>query len=347
MESDYSIFDFAVAPVLIVSDDFRIIYANQYAKRSFSFLATPSGLTLRFSEETLKSTLDILRKGRPHTLRYNEDACLFLLLKPEMTQENGLKCIYVYVVCIDRDPLDMFPYMTDGELLSRMQREVYEPMNTMLRQLKTVEQYLSGGDIKKSLIGLQIIEQGMLRSTLFFSRLSDATPKRDNSCVLSDAVHALRACNRQFSSMKYKATDPCYIPMERDSQLLLYVDLLTNLICRQDKPSVSVTSKATDEGVVIDFASGPLNKFLDEPCEGDFDGIDTGLFSVRRRAEAVGGEVSIKKRNNGGVIVTLKFPKVNLLFAETTFHDPGEEEISDKEFFALKYFQSITKKYCI
>lgn len=345
MTTDYSIFDRVVAPVMIASPEFRVVYSNEFARRSFPFLAAPSGLTARYSPEELAQARCVLQQGKPYLLKYNEEAHFFLLLEPELLSENELLYICVYVVSDIGGSAEPFPYLTDGELVSRMEREVAEPMNVQLKQLRILEQIIAKGNVEKSIKALQVIQQNTSRMTMFFGRMKNCTTTYRNFCILSDAVNALRSCNQYFPNMKYKAKGPCYIPMEKDAQILLYVDVLTNLICRQDKPTVTVTSELIDGKTCIEFASGPLNKFIDEPYDDDFDGIDIGLFSVRRRVEAAGGEISVKKRKNSGVIISLRFPKVNLLFAETSLFDSTASHPTDLEISALQYLQFVVEKY--
>ena len=345
MIKDYTKFDRVVAPVMIASPELRMIYSNPYAVRVFPFLSSPTGLISRFENVDLEQAIKMLKQGEVFLLPYDESLHLALLLEP-VTLNGELIYICVYVVSNSADPSSVFPYLADGELLQFLKKEVADPTNFVISQLKFMEKIIAKGDIEQSITALRMIRTRILRMSLFYARIEDCTTKHSNNCVISNAVNVLQECQNQFGFVKYKPSQTCYVPLERSSQALLYIDVLSSLYFRQDKPSISITTSCDSNGVMIKFVSGPLNKPIDVPCNDEFDGIDLGMFSVRRRAELANGTVTVKKEARGGVTVTLQFPAVNLLLCDGFLKDPAESTVSKVEAYAFEYLGLISEGIC-
>lgn len=345
MIQDYAKFDRVVAPVIIASPELRMIYANPYAVRVFPFLSAPAALISRFESADLEQGIRMLKQGEICILPYEESLHLSILLEPVLL-DGELIYVCVYVVSDSEDPNTIFPFLADGELLKFLRDEVANPTNIILSQLKIMESIILRGDTERSLAALKMIRTRMLRMSLFYARMEDCSGKHSNNCEVFDAAHVLLEFEHNHKFIKYKPSQTCYVPLERSSQVLLYTDVLTSLIFRQDKPSVTITSSCDSNGVTIEFISGPLNKPIDVPCDDEYDGIDLGMFSVRRRAELAGGNVSVKKEARGGVTVTLKFPPVHWLLSNYYLSDPEGEKSTPVECHAHEYLMLMTEGNC-
>lgn len=345
MIKDYAKFDRVVAPVMIASPELRMIYTNPYAVRVFPFLSSPTGLISRFETVDLEQGIRMLTQGEICLLPYDKSLHLSILLEP-VTLDGDLIYVCVYVVSDSEDPNTIFPYLADGELLQFLKNEVADPTNFVLSQLKFMEKIIAKGDVEQSLTALKMIRTRMLRMSLFYARIEDCNRKHSNNCEVADAATVLNECKQGSKFIKYQPSQTCYVPLERSSQVLLYIDVLSSLIFRQDKPSVTITTSCDPNGVTIKFVSGPLNKPIDVPCNDEFDGIDLGMFSVRRRAELANGTVTVKKEARGNVSITLNFPAVNLLLCEGFLKDPAESTVSTVEAHAFEYLDLITEEFC-
>ncbi|MBO5247920.1 MAG: hypothetical protein J6B54_01310 [Clostridia bacterium] len=345
MLTEYSRFDGVVAPILVVSSEMEVVYANPYARRTFPVLASSESLRSRYGEDELRAVLTSLQQGQPETLKYDEMLHLSLLFEPELGADGKFRYAYVFLVSQTSDPKDIFPILSDGELLRYMKNYIADPMNFVHRQFRLMERMMREGDYEKSLQIFYLIRRRLLRMSVFFARISDCVPEKTESGVVSDAVSALLDCSQHFKIMKYKPSKPCYLHVPRESQILMYTDILTNLYFRQKDPSVSVSTACDSQWVTITFVSGPLDIPIDTPVEEDADGIDIGMFSVRRRVEMAEGQLTVEQRTNGNVAVTLKFPALNLLIAEAVVEDPAGRIISETESFALEYLDSISRNF--
>ena len=347
MIKDYTKFDRVVAPVMIASPELRMIYTNPYAMRVFPFLSSPAGLISRYENAELEQGICALKNGELHLLPYDESLHLSLLLEP-VTLDGELIYVCVYVVSNSADPNSVFPYLADGELLQFLKKEVADPTSFVISQLKLTEKILAQGDIERSMTALKMIRTRMLRMSLFYARIEDCNRKHSSNCEVADAVSVLNECKEGCKFIKYQPSQTCYVPLalERSSQVLLYIDVLSSLIFRQDKPSVTITTSCDSNGVTIKFLSGPLNKPIDVPCNDEFDGIDLGMFSVRRRAELADGTVTVKKEARGNVSVILQFPAVNLLLCDGFLRDPAESSVSNVEAHAFEYLGLISEPFC-
>lgn len=346
MDQDFSRFDQVVAPMMFASPDLQLVYANPYATRVFPLIATTEGLFSRYEKAEKDLAVQTLKKGQPCILPYDESLHLSLLLEPIVYDDGNLVCICVYVVFDSAEINNVFPYLTDGELLNVMQRGVADPLHFVLKQLKFLEQTIGEGNIEKSLRVLTVIRTRMIQMILLFSRMGACTSKSSGTVAVTNVVPTLMKCQKLFKFMKYKPSENCYIHMERGSLVLMFVDILASLTYRQDKPSVTVTTSSDSNEVTIQFVSGPLNKPFNVPCNEEFDGIDVGMFSVRRRAEMIDGEVIVKQKPRGGVVVTLKLPRANLLATSGFVEDPTGSSVSDIEAYALEYLSLLSDSIC-
>lgn len=344
MIKDYSEFDRVVAPVMIVSSDLIVSYTNPYAIRLFPFLSTPFGIVSRFEKAEVKSAVAMLKKGEVVHLPFDEALQLSFLFVPERMNDETL-CVCVYVVSDSADPNAVFPYLADSELLRFLQKEVAEPTSFVLNHLKLVKEIIEKGDVSRALMAVRMIRTRILQMSLFYARMEDCSSKHFNNCEVADAVDVLLSCKRAIPFLKYEPTATCYIPLERSSQALLYADVFSSLIFRQDKPSISVSTSCDEKGVTVTIVSGPLDKPLNVPCNDEFDGIDLGMFSVRRRAALAGGTLNVSEDSRGAVTVTLKFSPVNLLMCNAILKDPSDSLPSPLEVRVLEYLELIGEDF--
>ncbi len=345
MIHDFSRFDHVVAPIMFASPDLQIVYTNSYATRVFPLLSTTTGLFSRYEKEELDQAIQTLKKGQPCLLPYDESLRLSVLLEPISLDDGNTLCVCVYVVFDSTEVDKVFPFLTNGELLDVMQRGVANPLQIVVKQLKFLEQIIGKGNIEKSLRVLSMIRTRMIQMILFFARAEVCSPQSLGNTAISNVVSTLTKCQKLFKFMKYTPIENKYIYMEQSSQSLMFVDILASLTYRQDEPSISVKTFSDVNSITIKFVSGSLNTPLDVPCNEEFDGIDIGMFSVRRRVELAGGQMNIKQKARGGVTVTLKFPLANPMLAGGFVEDTTGSSVSDVEALAFEYLGIIADSF--
>ncbi len=342
MSFDFSGFDRATSAVMIVSTEMRMVYSNAVARRQIPFLAAdPEGLFSRYGKDALEKLSLALRNGQASSLAYDENLHLSLLFTPSFLSDGSFSHAYVNVVSDGDLPAGTGLLLSDGELLTSLLQSAVKPVNIALRQLQVAGQFNTVADLEKLIQTVLMVRRQLLQASLFFARVEDCSGPKGGTCAVSDAAAALSTCNESCKIMKFKPSGTCYVPMERQSVVLLCADVLTDLYFHQKQPKVTVSATSSEKGVTLAFTSGPLDIPLDVPCDPDFDGIDLGMFSVRRRVELAGGKTVIRSRPHGVVTVELKFPPVRLDPQGAVFGDFHGSGVSSVEMYALQYLSLI------
>lgn len=341
---DFSCFDWAVAPVVIASPQWKIVYTNRSAQRRFPFFTTEDVLISRYESSELKSAFDTLKNGGSCTLLYDEEPRLSLVFSPYFEKDGSLEYICVNVSSDEETLRELFPTLTDNELIREMRRELIPSTHVMTQQVRIAEKFALGGNTESLIHTLRIFRLKLIRQTLFCARMSECIADRTKEYSFCDVNSALCACLKRFEKVRYKPVSAVYVPLARESLILMIVDILSNLKYRQTTPSITVSVSSSQEGVTVKFASGPLDIPLNVPCEDDFQGIDMGSFSVRRRMEFVDGQVSVKRRTRGGVAISLQFPHVRGVLDDSYFNDYAAREPSALEQYALEFLDIISSE---
>ncbi len=341
---DFSYYDRVVAPIIVASPELELLYVNPIAKRQFPLLASSAGLFSRYKKEELEQISRSMRKGQPCLLSYDEDLNFFLLFDPGFSGDGELDRVHIYVVSHAKEPYDVFPVMTDGELLHYMQREIADPLGLMLRQMQLVESFARESKPEKVVASVKAIRDRMMKMTIFCARMDHSSGSLPHARTVIDAVRVLNICNEAFPMIKCKGTEHCYVAVEREALMLIISDVLASLAFRQDKSKISVSISLEEGSVLIQFRSGPLTIPINVPCDEDFDGIDLGMFSVRHRVERNDGQVLIRHRAHGAVTVTLKFPAVERMIFDGMVRDSQSAGFSETEACILEYLRLISAK---
>ena len=337
----FTCFDGAVAPVLIASTDFKIIYANFSAQRRFPFLTDEKALLARYDAADLRKAYSALKEGDSYSLPYEDSLGLSLVLTPSFSPSEGLDHICVYVSYDEDSFRDLFPLMTDNELIYAMKKDLIPSLHYLAMQTKFGEGFINSGQGEKSKHVYRTMRRKILHQMLFVSQVSESHQERKGDYSLCDASAVLDRISRVFKNVKYKPSEVCVVPVEREPLILLFTDLLANLTFRQKDAKIRVSSCCEDDGVSICFASGPLVTPLNVPCEEAMNGIDMGNYSVRRKMESYGGSVLVKRGVRGAVNVTLKFPYPRGILRIPELNDHSARRLSIIEEAALEYLSLI------
>lgn len=339
---DFSCFDWTVSPVVIASPQWKILYANRSAQRRFPFLTTENVLISRYELSELDTAFDRLKNGDSYSILYDEETCLSLLFSPVFEKSGTMEYICVNVSSNEETLRDLFPTLTDNELIREMRRELIPSTHVMVQQVRIAEKFARSGNTESLNSALRTFHLKLIRQTLFCARMTECITDRTKDYSFCDINRALCACVKNFPKVKYKPVEPSYVPLARESLVLMLVDILTNLKYRQSSPTITVSVSPLEEGIRVKFATGPLDIPLDVPCEDDFQGIDMGSFSVRRRMEFIDGQVFVKRRTRGGVAVILQFPPVRGILDDSYFNDYAAQQPSALEQYALEYLNIIS-----
>lgn len=338
---DFHHFDRVCSPVMIVSSEMDLIYVNNAAKRQYPILASAEGLHARYTPLELKQISEAV-KGNVVSVSYDRQMHLSLTFDPVMTPSGEVEYAYLYVSYDSDDADKTFPLFSDSEILNSLEKYVTNPINQSLRQLQVFKDNPTKFDERGMRFVIEAMRLKMLRMSMFFSRMGNSFPQKDNGNALCDAAAVLAACGEAFSVMKYKRPEVAsYIPVERDVMILLFSDVLSTLYFRQEKPKVTVTIENTDEEVIIKFASGPMIRSLDEPCLGEDWGIDLGNISIRRRVEMYGGTLNVRSRGHNGATFTLTYPRLTRFRTEPVLGDPFSRGRSLTEQFVVQYLKTL------
>ncbi|MBQ1965064.1 MAG: hypothetical protein II348_00100, partial [Clostridia bacterium] len=117
-------FDGVIAPILIASTDFKIIYSNFSAQRRFPFLTDENALLVRYDPSDLQKALAVLETGTPYKLPYESFLGLSLVFSPFCSCPGKIDYICVYVSYDQDMSRDLFPLMTDNELIFAMKKDL-------------------------------------------------------------------------------------------------------------------------------------------------------------------------------------------------------------------------------
>ncbi len=341
---DFTYFDGVLAPILIASTDWKVLYANHSVKRRFPFLTGENTLISRYDSADLEMAISSLENGEHHTLPYDDSLKLSLLFMPSYSWIATFDYIFIYVSCSKEATENLFPAMTDSELIHAMRRDLIPSLHFLIKQTKYGEDFLRAGEIEKAMLVYQTLRMKLIRQVLFSARVTELICDRKGDYSLCDASAVLTQISNVFEHVKYKPSEVCVVPVDRDFLVLTFTDVLSNLSLRQEDPKVRVSATSEEDGVLIQFVSGPLQIPLNVPCEDDLEGIDLGHFSVLRRMESVGGSVTVKRGVKGSATVILKFPYPRGILRNAPLKDSHSLYTSPLEEVALEYLSIISGK---
>lgn len=335
-------FDGVIAPMLIASTDFKIIYSNFSAQRRFPFLTDENALLVRYDSSDLQKALAVLETGTPYKLPYESFLGLSLVFSPFCSRPGKIDYICVYVSYDQDMSRDLFPLMTDNELILAMKKDLIPSLHYATMQTKFGEEFVRSGQTEKASLVFRSMRLKLLSQLLFVYRVSESQRDRKGDYCLCDASSVLQQVSEVFKHMKYKPSEVCVVPVDRASLVLLFTDVLANLALRQQEPNIRVSALSQDDGVSVRFSTGPLSIPLNVPCEDGLNGIDIGNYSVLQKMESLGGSVSVKRCARGAVTVTLKFPYPSGILRIPELNDRFAHRLSMAEEAALEYLLLIS-----
>ncbi len=308
---ELSRFDRVPVPIILLTPRLELMYCNPIAKRQSPTLTVPGVLQTLFPENLLFSARNTLGQGQVVQLPYRGDSGISLLLEPVFTSGGNLRYVFLFVQSAASEFDSLLSILTDGELLRLLQREVAEPLHSYNQALLRLQEHpaaRSNPSFSKKLTALRF---KMLQTSLFFEKAKHAYPSGDSVCGFCDANKVLAFCAKQFRIFKYSSVLPAHVPMEEDALILAVCDILSNLYLRQgDKPWVEGELISDSQSTTLIFRSAELVIPLDVPCNGDYDGVDIGMFSVKKRVSYAGGTLSAGRNTRGTLVISVCFPKV-------------------------------------
>ncbi len=341
---NFAYFDSVISPILIASDEWEIIYSNRSAQRKFAILASAEALRSLYDDKVLADVRSVLCTGKICTLPYESENKLSFVFQPCRKTDGSLEYVCVYVASDEELSRELFPLMTENELIKAMSQELIPTMHVISKQLKHAERFLLERNLNAVEYTIRTARKRLLRCTLFAADATGSVSRREGDYCLCDVDFVLNLCMENFKYLKYEPFEPCLVPLEREAMLLVCVDILSRLAFRQTSPKVKASLSYDDVFVTLRFVSGALNVPLEVPCEEDYEGIDLGTFAVRKRIEAVGGSVLVKYRSNKAVTVTLQIPRPRGFYIQPTLEDYVTDRITNLESVALEYLNLIAEE---
>ncbi len=321
--TEFSRFDRVLSSTIILSPALEFLYANPMAKRQHPLLSAKNGISTRLNPDLRRRMMQTLQNGRPVRIPWAESDGIFLLFEPVFNPIGGLMYVYLQVETPVADFDSLLPILTDGELLSLLEREVATPLNQFYLNLNLLERHPAVRNDSSFLKQLIPLKTRLLQVCEFLERAKYAYPSEAGSCSFCDADKLLSSCAEQFRFFKYQSCGPTHVPLEEAAFSLLLCDVLSNLYLRQGpKPMVEGTLTKDETGTTLVFSAGKLRVPLDVPCNGDYDGIDLGVFSVKARVQHAGGTLTVSKNNRGTLLITVKLPQVRFRGLEVSVSEP-------------------------
>ncbi len=335
--TDFSRFDRVLSSIIVLSPTLEVLYANPMAKRQHPVFSAKNCITTRFNGKMCQRISQALISGNPVRIPWAEFDGIFLLFEPVFDSFGRMKYAYLQVETPVAEFDSLLPILTDGELLSLLEREVATPLNQFYSNLNFLEKHSAVRNNPSFLKQLLSLKRRVLQVCEFLERARYAYPSEEGACSVCNADKLLCACAEQFRFFKYHSVGPTHVPMEESAMSLILCDILSNLYLRQgDNPRVEGELVSDEEGTSLVFSSEELKIPLDVPCNGDRDGIDIGLFSVKSRITHAGGSVTVEKSPRGSLMITVKLPKVRFSDVRASVSAPRE---------SMDYVQWLTLEY--
>lgn len=311
-------FDRALAPVILLTPDWKMIYSNPVAQRQFPLLASSVDFSHFCSASALAEAKSTLCGGQAVSLAQPDGDTSFLL-SPVFGADGNLNYISVCVELSATGFLSFAPEPSDGELAKVLRKEIMVPVSALSQSLRHASKRGMSPEI-----ALQFHKEVQLKLAKigsFIARIDDVSEEHP-TVAICDADDVLRCCKEVYRPLKYTSGGPCLIPSGRRMLMLIVTDILGILSLRQEEGAPVKVSLSQEEGKTrIEFKSSPLIAELDQPQEEETVSLDVGLFSIRRRMEICGGTVSVVKKPRGNVVIALEYPEIQYSMDSVGFRD--------------------------
>ena len=109
---------------------------------------------------------------------YDEEPRLSLVFSPYFEKDGSLEYICVNVSSDEETLRELFPTLTDNELIREMRRELIPSTHVMTQQVRIAEKFALGGNTESLIHTLRIFRLKLIRQTLFCARMSECIADR-------------------------------------------------------------------------------------------------------------------------------------------------------------------------
>ena len=318
-ELEFSRFDNVLSPVIALSPDFRLLYANRLARGIFPLLSA-RGVSLYFSEETLCSVKARLAEGQAVTLSADLNAQGSVVFEPVFRCDGTVSHILLYVESENPIAAEQF-YFNDGEKFLSLQREMAEPLCDLISFLNTWMEVFPP-NLRTE---LQVMLRRLLSGVAVLCKEVEAPLGSGIGMEVCDADTVLRTCAENFPAIVYEPTSPFFIPLNRSRATSLFVDLLSCVVLFSDKKAkVEICSEVGERetSVSLRFVCRPAPALAEEERRI----VGNAVFAVNHCISRVGGLCKVSF--DGMVRVHITFPRICFTPDCVTVGDPMGDSMS-------------------
>lgn len=334
----FSRYDDILSPVMIYSTDFKPIYANEFAVRSFPLLAGGS-LDLFYTKDSLLKIRAILLRGKPVKRKADSSVPVELLFDPQVDEDGNVSFVRIFPCNTDIDHESLLLY-NSAELLRVLNRDLAVP----IREAYAIMDGLSDDPVLQENLRIGQAHRRTMKllrmAARTLVRIDDSDTLAAQKIYICNADAALQLCDEIYAPMTYVSEGSFYIPVGRDMFLQIVTDVLAMLNYRQTKDSrVRVTADREGNRWCIVFHVGDLQFDTLREDRTSFD----DLFSSYCKLISCGGEIKVDKAGRNSVRVKLYFPDVQFSKAEITVGDYTTDGVSLEAAIALDYLRSLVE----
>lgn len=334
-ECDFSCFDGVLSPVIAVSADLQPLYANRVALHSYPLLSS-RGPALYYTDQTLSSVRERVPLGQVFMLSVDAEVRGVIVFEPVLCPDGSVSHVFLHVAD-NASALDRLMPVGD-ELLSDIQENFAEPLCNALSMLEDLSRRIPA-DLRPFTHG---IRKHLLNGASLFGRLVEPCLGEPHGIRICDADALLQLCSEWVPAVQYTSDGPCYIPMQRDMALHLFVDVFSCALLytkRKERFCVVLTRKEHENVFSFSVPLSPGMLLSEEVGKK----IGESIFAVNHRLSSMGGRCCIEDSEDGRMVVRIAFPEICFSSSQVTLGSPFDDGLSSAVRLSLEYLRALAE----